>query len=463
MIKPLAIDLFCGAGGMSEGIIQAGFHIIYSNDKSHEAIKTYSNRHEQLSLINGKNTIIECEDISKISGDSIKQKISTLSEYYTPNLHINAIFGGPPCQGFSRAGLRNKNDPRNFLFREYIRVISEILPDYVVLENVVGLLDTKLDNYISHDNTTYPNHTFMTHILENELNKLGYCIANEENKLSDINFKSLVANSSDFGVPQVRERVIIIAYRSGVKEPNSLNQYKLTPKVTVEEAIADLIIDPNIKTKIMKQLKKSNLLAYINSSKLGRIILNKENQKHLNHDLSKHQPYITQRFQLYQQNETSKQLRNRIIANGFNDLNNIDELLIYAFKTVNHLNEYKTFAQFMNDVKDIINLTEEKQNIILDSIISKKNQRIRLDQKSQSRTIVTLPDDYISPFENRVLSVREMARLQSFDDSFEFLGKRTTGGDRRKMEVPQYTQVGNAVPPLLAKAVAKSIIDVIDN
>lgn len=98
---------------------------------------------------------------------------------------------------------------------------------------------------------------------------------------------------------------------------------------------------------------------------------------------------------------------------------------------------------------------------ILDLILSKKNIRTRLNRKESSRTIVTLPDDYISPFEERVFSVREMARLQSFDDSFVFLGKRTTGGPRRKLEVPQYTQVGNAVPPLLARAIAMSILDVI--
>ena len=79
-----------------------------------------------------------------------------------------------------------------------------------------------------------------------------------------------------------------------------------------------------------------------------------------------------------------------------------------------------------------------------------------------SLTVVTLPDDYISPFEDRTFSVREMARLQSFDDNFVFLGKRTTGGPRRKLEVPQYSQVGNAVPPLLARAVAKEIYLVIE-
>ena len=75
-----------------------------------------------------------------------------------------------------------------------------------------------------------------------------------------------------------------------------------------------------------------------------------------------------------------------------------------------------------------------------------------------SPTVLTLPDDLVHYDKNRILTVREMARLQSFDDSFEFLGKRTTGGARRKLETPQYTLVGNAVPPLLAKAIADEIM-----
>nr|MBC9719939.1 DNA cytosine methyltransferase [Lactobacillus sp.] len=71
--------------------------------------------------------------------------------------------------------------------------------------------------------------------------------------------------------------------------------------------------------------------------------------------------------------------------------------------------------------------------------------------------MVTLPDDFINPYFNRILTVREMARIQSFDDSFEFIGKRTTGGSKRKQEVPQFTQVGNAVPPLLAHAIATEV------
>ena len=93
----------------------------------------------------------------------------------------------------------------------------------------------------------------------------------------------------------------------------------------------------------------------------------------------------------------------------------------------------------------------------VDVLLTKKNIRQRFDENQPSATVVTIADDYISPWEPRTFSVREMARCQSFDDSFEFLGKRTTGGLKRRVEVPQFTQVGNAVPPLLAKAIAEQI------
>jgi len=81
----------------------------------------------------------------------------------------------------------------------------------------------------------------------------------------------------------------------------------------------------------------------------------------------------------------------------------------------------------------------------------------RLDRRLPSPTVMTLPDDMIHYSEPRILTVREMARLQSFDDKFRFIGKRTTGGEHRKKECPQYTLVGNAVPPLLAKAIATEL------
>lgn len=467
MKKPLAIDLFCGAGGMSEGIIQAGFHIVFSSDKSPEASLTYQNRHEQLGLHNGYNTFFCTEDISNLKGDFILKSISEL-EFFNNNFDgkIDAIFGGPPCQGFSRAGKRDKADPRNLLFREYLRVISEVKPNYVVMENVVGLLDTKLDEFISFDLEKYPDDTYVTEILEKEFNKIGYKIK-KYNSEKKVDFKKLVLDASEFGVPQKRTRIIIVAYKKNLKEPNDISQYKIEEKVTIEEAISDLILDKKIKEKQLKKLNGNNKLDYIESSVKGRTkSFNSNTPIHLegelpNMELSSHSDYIVQRFSLYNEGESSKDVKSRLLKEGLGmRILKLESLINYSYETAVKRMGYTSLEEFKKDLENFSKLsTSEKENI-LDILLSKKNIRTRLNRKDTSRTIVTLPDDYISPFEDRVFSVREMARLQSFDDSFIFLGKRTTGGPRRKLEVPQYTQVGNAVPPLLARAVAKSIFDV---
>ncbi|EAD4117154.1 DNA cytosine methyltransferase, partial [Listeria monocytogenes] len=131
--------------------------------------------------------------------------------------------------------------------------------------------------------------------------------------------------------------------------------------------------------------------------------------------------------------------------------------------------DYRVTLEFWETVKESLNQETSKTELqkrllngdidaeLANALFTKKGIRTRLDSNNISPTVVTLPDDYIHPYFNRILTVREMARLQSFDDSFEFLGKRTTGGDKRAIETPQYTQVGNAVPPLLARAVAKEV------
>lgn len=462
--KPLAIDLFCGAGGMSEGILQAGFHIVFSNDKSPEASLTYKNRHEQLGLINGYNTFFFTEDISKLTGNFILNSISNLECFKNKfDRKIDVIFGGPPCQGFSRAGKREKNDPRNFLFREYLRIVSEINPNYVVMENVLGLLDTRLNNFVSYNLEKYIDNTLVTDILENEFKKIGYNIK-KYNSEKKIDFKKLVLNASDFGVPQKRERVIIIAYKKDMPEPKDISEYKKKYKVSIDEAISDLITDTSMRNKELQKLEKENRLGFINETKNGRtksISTNlpiKSNEIN-NIELSGHSPYIVERFSLYRAGETTKDVKNRLLIEGVEQVLELKCLLEYIFK-YGKLG-YTCYELLIEDIKNFKVLSEEKRENIVNAILSKKNIRIRLDKESPSRTIVTLADDYISPFENRTFSVREMARLQSFDDSFVFLGKRTTGGQRRKIEVPQYTQVGNAVPPLLAKAIALSIFDVI--
>ena len=102
---PYAIDLFCGAGGCSEGLLQAGFHILFSSDISEMVEVTYKNRHRQLGLIQGENTWFERADIKNLTGDYIRERISSLSMFKDKAMpEIDVIFGGPSCQGFSRAG-----------------------------------------------------------------------------------------------------------------------------------------------------------------------------------------------------------------------------------------------------------------------------------------------------------------------------------------------------------------------
>ena len=128
---PYAIDLFCGAGGCSEGLIQSGFHILFSSDISDMVELTYTNRHEQLGLVQGVNTWFEREDIRNLTGARIFEAISGLEIFQDRELpDIDLMIGGPSCQGFSRAGRRDKSDPRNMLFGEYVRVINEVRPKY---------------------------------------------------------------------------------------------------------------------------------------------------------------------------------------------------------------------------------------------------------------------------------------------------------------------------------------------
>lgn len=168
--------------------------------------------------------------------------------------------------------------------------------------------------------------------------------------------------------------------------------------------------------------------------------------RHLNSDLPNVSDIVRERFSLFENAETGAMLRRRVLSGGV-DLSDKPALLSFCAQSL-AMHEEDVLRLFMDGKADAHQA---------DILLTKKNIRVRLDENAPSNTVLTLPDDYINPWEPRILTVREMARLQSFDDSFEFLGKRTTGGLRRRVEVPQCTQVGNAVPPLLAKAVAMEI------
>ncbi|MCC0686259.1 DNA cytosine methyltransferase [Clostridioides sp. ZZV14-6345] len=463
----IAVDLFCGAGGMSEGILQAGFHIAFSSDKSSEVALTYKNRHKQLGLIQGKNTWFEQMDIRDLSGDFILKKIKSLDMFkngrqgkarrkrFKKNNPIDAIFGGPPCQGFSRSGKRDPNDPRNFLFREYLRIIDELKPRYVVMENVEGMLDMKL--YIEGLRGTNYENVVVPEILKSEFKALGYKTLDPR-----------LMDASDYGVPQSRKRVIFIAYLEEEREPKYPTPTHIgEDKVTILQAIGDLIKDRDLRENLNPQFTE-----YQNASILGRTRRLDGSRLQvegiLNSELSNHTNIVKERFSLYREGEDANSLRKRIKLEGI-DISDKLNLIKYIEKEMEKLavnteidispEIAMAIDEVLNDRDYIINSLKNPNCIdeLIDALLTKKNSRTRLNRNEPSLTVLTIPDDYISPFENRTFTVRELARLQSFDDSFEFLGKRTTGGQRRKEEVPQYTQVGNAVPPLLARAIASEI------
>ena len=432
-----AIDLFSGAGGMSEGIIQAGFDILFSSDINEDVMKTYINRHEQLGLIQGYNTHFELADIKDLTGDLIKESIANLEIFKGKEVpHIDAIFGGPPCQGFSRAG--NANDPRNKLFKEYVRVIDEVKPDYVVLKSVEGFCDLKLHDFEGLQGDIYDSNV-VPDILEEELDLIGYDMLNPR-----------CLNAANYGVPQRRNRIIVMAYKKGMMAPRYPRAtHDENNFVSVQDAIGDLIQDANIKDKVNPVPSQYQLDSIRGRTPdvNGKPIASNEIT---NNDLSRHFDLVKERFSLFEEGENATVLRNRIRAEGI-DLSDKPKLLEHV-QNKSTLTKNEIISKFKNaDVNDEL----------LDVLLTRKIMKNRLNRNEPSATIVSIPEDNISPFENRTLTVRESARLQSFDDSFEFLGRRTTNGSRRR-NVTQYFQVGDAVPPLLAKAIAKEILKVIE-
>ena len=398
--------------------------------------KTYRHRHEQLGLIQGENTWFQREDIRKLKGNDIRNYISGLKIFQGKTVpEIDLLIGGPSCQGFSRAGRRDKSDPRNMLFGEYVRVVSEIKPRYIVLENVEGFMDMQFIGYRGITGIQYPDGSVTPDILRNELNEIGY-----------ETLEPKILNAADYGVPQRRNRIIFIGFKKGLTTPKYPEPIVDDASyLTLTEAIGDLIVDDEIRNQVNPQISQYQLdcqngrTPTINGTPI-------KTTSPKNTELSKQTPIVVERFSLFKEGETGAMLKRRILENGI-DLTGKNALIKFCANA------------FAMSAVDVVALFKEARATIeqIEILLTKKNIRQRLASNQPSATIMTIADDYISPWEDRTFSVREMARCQSFDDSFEFLGKRTTGGLQRRVEVPQYTQVGNAVPPLLAKAVVLEI------
>ncbi len=199
------IDLFAGAGGMSEGFLMEDFELLGANEIDKSIFETYINNHQ--SFTDKKNLIL-----GNVTEDSIKQEIISVSQQVK---QVGVVVGGPPCQGFSHAGWRNPEDSRNQLFKDFVELVDKIKPEAFVMENVLGILTMRNGEAIKE--------------IKESFEQLGYYVN-----------KPLKLNAEDFGVPQKRRRVFIVGTRKKVdiKFPTPLFNAEIKPLfTTVQDAI----------------------------------------------------------------------------------------------------------------------------------------------------------------------------------------------------------------------------------
>ncbi len=314
-------------------------------------------------------------------------------ELYSLRGKVDLVVGGPPCQGFSMAGRRKSNDKRNKLIDSYVRFIDLVCPKLLFFENVYGFT-TAIKKKTKLNEETYSEYVVK------ELSNLGYNVAFE------------IIDFSQFGVPQRRKRFILIGVRDGdarsffsnlkAHKEQFLKNKGISNVVSVKEAISD--IEKRHGETPSQEMPNFNMGVY--SSPRSNY----------------------QRF-----------LRRKI--KGL-------DLLPDSHRFTNHSKKIIEKFEYI--------LKAAKRNKSIDKSIklrfnTKKRSVTVLSRIQPSPTLTTLPDDYIHYSEPRILTVREYARLQSFDDSFNFKGKYTTGGKQRTKEVPRYTQIGNAIPPLFGE------------
>lgn len=266
--------------------------------------------------------------------------------------------------------------------------------------------------------------------------------------------RPIVVLSSNYGVPQNRERVLFIGCRNDQKLITDIPAtVAKDEKVTVYEAISDLDFIGNGETQTeYAKVKKNKELDGLVRPRALTGALETDEEKHTFYEWSR-MGRLGHRFTFE---------CNPFYVRTLDDLGN--NLAKVEHELFNHQTSFQS-----DDVKRRLEIIAKhgdyddacKAELKKENLDSNKRNYTVLDPKGQSPTVVTMPDDFIHYSQYRAMTVREMARLQSFDDTFVFQGKRQTGGDKRKSEIPQYTLVGNAVPPLMARAIGNTILEAI--
>lgn len=370
--KPKAVALFAGAGGLSQGFIDAGFDVVLATDNDKNASLTYQANHPNVKFL-----LANAFDSNELSGQVIFQATNL-----KPG-DIDVVFGGPPCRGFSTGNRQNGglNNPHNALILEFVRLVQEIQPRWFVMENVTGLW------YMDQGKVRRELIDKFKHIYQIEAE---------------------ILNAADFGVPQVRRRAFFVGTKVPVKFAFPIPEYgvptlenpKPRPYITVEEAIGDL---PGLK----QSFGKSEMKYRRKPRTEYQIVMRGNSEKVLNHLITQSNEEVIERYRHIGQGENWSSLSDAMIAKWRN-------VPVKKVKLASHSNLY-----------------------------------LRLDPNKPSPTVGNFRKSmFIHPYEDRGLSVREAARLQSFPDWYEFKSGLHS----------MQQQVANAAPPLLARAISTQIL-----
>ena len=392
------LDSFAGAGGFSLGFENAGFKVVGAIEIDKWAAETFAFNHPDSKVI--------VDDIESLTDEE-------LGKNFSGDKSPDVILGGPPCQGFSicRKKAGDPKDPRNSLFNEFLRLGRIFSPSLMVLENVPNLIKAKTSK-----------NELVIEVVEKELEKIGY----------NVYYNILEANQ--FGVPQIRKRLFVIASKHGLEnpfpEPTHLDFLSKTPDLfsrdleqcpTLWDAISDL---PDLEAgegEEEQEYAKKPDSEY-------QIKLRKESKKVFNHKAMRHSRRMVERFASMKWGDSVSDVPR-------------------------HLRPYER-----NGNGKISNKTYDQNNR-------------RMHPNRPCHTIpASFYANFVHPYRNRNFTAREGARIQSFPDRYIFKGKPTVvshkllsrEGRLNEKHLCQYNQIGNAVPPMLAEAIASNLITQIE-
>ncbi|NHZ66907.1 DNA cytosine methyltransferase [Massilia genomosp. 1] len=394
-MKFRVLDTFAGAGGFSLGFQLAGADLVGAIEIDSWACDTFRYNHPEAKVIQS--------DITSLTDEEIL--------FHFGNDRPNVVLGGPPCQGFSICNKNNGDpkDPRNSLFEEFIRVGRLLDPEVMIMENVPNLIKAKTESG-----------ELVVDIIVNELKKIGYFV------------KYKILEATDYGVPQIRKRLVVIATKKEISDPFPPKTHVIgeqsdflrvgMPKCpTLWEAISDL---PEIEAR-----QGSEVQPYTKppENQYQKTLRGKSSQVH-NHKAMNHSSRLVERF------------------------------------------ASMVWGQSTSDVPDHLKPLKRNSTEMSDKVYDQNNRRM-FPHKPCHTIAASFYANFVHPHKNRNFTAREGARIQSFPDTYVFLGKPTVvskkllGREGRTDEsyLCQYNQIGNAVPPLMANAIAEHLLKCIED